>query len=861
MKSSLKLSKLLLLTTIFFAPSIAMAQDAGQPPAAEFEDDEIVVLGRNIPEPMRATSEVAAFLSAEDLARQGDDNAALALTRLTGLTVDPAGRYVFVRGLGDRYSSALLNGSPLPSPEPLRRQVPLNLFPSNILDGATVQKTFSPNYPGEFGGGIIDLRTLRMPREAFFTIKVGTGYNTASTGDEGLTYYGEASDWTGMSDGARAIPSPLANAIGQNQRINDVNFSDAQLEAIGESLVNSPLTVIQSEDLDPDFEGEVTAGSSFDLGSFNVGLVGVFGYDSSIRTQRAERVTQAAGSVGEEIESFSTTWDIVANAFGSASLGWDTHEIALTGLLVRSTSKDAQIDEGTNINDANPRHREATGWYERQLSSVQLAGEHGFGDLQLDWRTAFAQSTRDAPYEREIYYIIPPSGIVEYNSQLSNRTRFSYLTDEVASAGLDASYTLPLSAQREAIFSGGFAYSNAVRWYEQYTFSFTGPAVPAPTDVLQARPDYLFSPDNIDPSRFELHEFTGRDDAYKARMTLSAAYAAADVEILPLLRAAVGVRFEDGTQIVRTGNRFGETPANPVTIEEQYWLPAATLTWNFAEDLQLRLGYSQTIARPQFRELALTPYLDPDTDRIFQGNPALTNSEFTNYDARLEYYFGREQFVTAGLFYKTVTDPVEEVIILGGDGTSTFTRFINAPEATLYGAEIEYRTRFEMPFAAPFLNDPQWMFAVNYTYTFSEVTAGPGDTVINPVDGLPAPASVFGLDGSPLQGTPENIANLQFGYDTEFSQLTLLVGWVDERIARRGLGSLPEVIEDPGVSVDLVYRRDFNVGGTMLTLGLSGRNLLDEDHVEYQESAAVGRTDINTYERGQSFSVSLTAKY
>ena len=99
----------------------------------------------------QSRSRIANFLSMEDLDRTGDSNAAQALMRLTGLSV-ASGRYVYVRGLGDRYSAALLNGASLPSPDPLRRQVPLDLFPSNILAGATVQKTFSPNYPGEFGG-------------------------------------------------------------------------------------------------------------------------------------------------------------------------------------------------------------------------------------------------------------------------------------------------------------------------------------------------------------------------------------------------------------------------------------------------------------------------------------------------------------------------------------------------------------------------------------------------------------------------------------------------------------------------------------------------------------------------------------
>ncbi|MBL8549605.1 MAG: TonB-dependent receptor [Hyphomonadaceae bacterium] len=864
-------------------PTAAYAQDAAAPAATQeaappadvppADDDaaidasgEVTVLGRFIPQPMQQTSEVATFLSAEDLSRQGDDNAALALTRLTGLSV-VQGRFVYVRGLGDRYSSALLNGSPLPSPEPLRRQVPLDLFPSNILDGATVQKTFSPNYPGEFGGGIIDLRTLRLPSAPFLTLKVGTDGNTESTDKRGVFYYGEDSDWSGIADGARDIPGPLAAAIGTGRRINSTNFTGAQLETIGESLTNSPLTVVQSGPLDPDFEGEATMGTSLDLDNgANVGLVGVIGYDSSWRTRRAKRIGVQGDALQTDFDAVSSAWDIVFNLFGSASYSTEDHEIALTGLLVRSSTKDTELEDGCDV-DVDPAcatsiHNETTSWYERQLASVQLSGEHTFGALEIDWRTAFAQSTRDAPYERGITYFVVNGAASYPGTADANITRFSELTDEVLSGGVDGAYTIPLSEERDLVLSAGAAYSNSVRDYSLLSFAFRNAITQIPSDVLKARPDFLFSPDNIDPFRFEITEFTGRDDAYKARLTNMAAYVAADIDILPLVRASVGVRYEDASQLVRTGNRFGETPfAAPVTLANTYWLPAATLTWNFAEDLQLRLGYSQTIARPQFRELAFTPYVDPETDRIYEGNPYLVDSEFQNYDARLEWYFGRGQFITGGVFYKQIENPIEEVLI---KADRVKTRFLNAPEAVLYGAEAEYRTTFAMPFELPFLGGAEWIFGVNYTYTFSEVQADAGALVVNPTV-LPnltfVPASQFQLDGSQLQGTPKHIGNVQFGFQTDATQMTLLVGYVSERISRRGLGGLPTVYEDPGVNVDLTFRQDFAVGGSTISLGLSGRNLADIDHKEYQLSPTLGETDFNTYARGRSFSASLTAKF
>jgi outer membrane receptor protein involved in Fe transport len=875
MKSLRSLNRFLLLTTMLFAPSLALAQTPPPPeeePAATAEgtEDEIVVLGRNIPQPMRQTSEVATFLSAADLERQGDDTAAAALVRLTGLSV-VSGRFVFVRGLGDRYSSALLNGSPLPSPEPLRRTVPLDLFPSNILDGATVQKTFSPNYPGEFGGGVIDLRTVSLPSQPFFSLKVGTGFNVETTAKEGLIYHGADYDWLGYDDGLREVPGPIAAGFATPNRIGSGNFDEDTLEIMGESLVNSPLTVIQSTDIPPEFEAEATGGVSYQFGDAELGFVGVAGYDSSWRTRHASRGLVAEGAIIEQGESLSTTWDVTVNVLGGASVGWGENQIKATLLYVHSSSKDAQFDTRFDANaiGATPcldldecvdnRFNESTAWYERELASLQFAGEHVFGNLEVDWRGALARSSRDAPYERSLSRQIGSDGVPFYARANDNATRFSELDDESVSAGVDAAYTVPLTEQRDAVFNAGYAYSNTVREYELLTLVFGGSLLPGEEDVARARADFLFSPDNIDPQRFELFELTGADDAHKGGLLVNAFYLSADVELLPLLRAAWGFRYEDGRQTVRTFNRFGEPSAAPVTIENKYWLPAATLTWNFAQDLQLRMGYSQTIARPQFRELAFSPYFDPDTDRVYRGNPGLLDSKLENYDARLEYYFGSNQFVTVGGFHKEIDSPIEEVLTSPSFGNFE-TNFINAPRAKLVGGEVEYRTRFEMPFEGWFAGKT-WLFSINYTYTKAEVEAGEDDRVINPSDQQEVPASQFALDGAQLQGTPENILNVQFGFETDASQFTLLAGWTDTRILRRGFGTgLADVIEDPGILLDLVYRRDFKVLGRDFTLGLAARNLVDEPHQEYQETE-FGRVESNTYDLGRSFSASLTAKF
>ena len=874
---------LLLSTALVFSAPLAFGQEADsvpnetanqtaeEPPIEEVPPEPeadrtleaVVVRGEFIPEPQRATSQVASFLSSDDLVRQGDSNAALALTRLSGLSV-VGGKFAFVRGLGDRYSAATLNGSPLPSPEPLRRTVPLDLFPSSVLEGAAVQKTYSANLLGEFGGGLINLETLRRPRESFFTAKYGIAANDATTGKTGIFVRGSDTDWSGYDDGLRNIPGPLQALLSSGTSLS--GQTPAQIEAVGESLVNSPVSVIQSGELGPDQSASLEGGLRFDRGEFDFGLTGVLAFDTAWTTKEAIRQQVDGGLIGNDLTTFSTSLDTTVSGLASASVGRGNHDVQATLFYVHTGSSEAQISTGTDFNapgNTGEVFDESTGFYERELTFLQLRGDHEFGDIELTWRGATALSTRDAPYERSLRRLVDETGTPLYSVANNYGIRFSELEDTINSFGADAAYRLSIGGSREAVLSAGFDTSATERTYDFLGLRFVGGNA-LPDDVQVARPDFLFSPDNISPDRFILQEIITPNDSYAAELDVNAFYVQADIDLIDYVKGTFGVRLEDAEQAVRTFDRFGNPGAGDVNLSNEYVLPAATLTWNFADDLQLRAGYSKTIARPQFRELALSAFLDPETDRVYRGNSGLVDTELQNFDARLEYYMGRNQFITVAGFFKDITNPIEEVQY----STASFvfeTTFINSPKAELYGLELEYRTRFEMPLPGAFFDAREWLFSTNYTYTSSEVQAAEGQLIFDPVLRTPRDAALFGLDGSELQGTPENIVNLQFGWESDVDQLTLLVGFVDDRILQRGFGegsfALPNVVEEPGTQVDLVYRRNFNIGGRDLEFGLSGRNLLDEQHIEYQETEELGRTNFNTYDRGRSVSASISAKF
>jgi len=876
---SLTLTGVLLATSAMIAPGLAFAQTpAAQTPATQTQSepdvtgelDEVIVLGRYIPEPNRASSEVAAFLTAEDLQRTGDSSAAAALTRVTGLTV-VEGRFIYVRGLGERYSSALLNGSPLPSPEPLQRVVPLDLFPSNILQSVTVQKTYSANYPGEFGGGVIDLRTIGAPSEPFFSFSSSIGANSETTGRDGLIYFGSRTDFTGFDDGTRDVPGAIKLAFGSGQQINRTNFSPEQLQAMGHSLVNAPLRLLQRDEIPVNFGFEVAGGLSSDSRIGTLGLFGVAGYGNSWETRRGfQEEAQFSGDVIVPVTSKafeSTQNDIQLNLLGGLSLSNPDHQVRWTNFFVRNTTKEARVSAGPSLNRGGAIVRDDyTEWFVRQLFSSQLSGDHFFADgaLEFNWRAAVARTSRDAPYESRFQYGVNAAG--DFIHDNFNLISFSELDEEVLSGGADLSYTLPLSSAREAVFSLGVARTDSSREATRHDLQLQ--AVSGLTENQRlSRIDFLYSDFNINPTTIELREVSGTNGAgaYEAGLVVNAVYAQVDAEIIPLVRTTIGVRYEDATQTVMPRDLFGSAVFSETTVEEQYFLPAFTATWNFAENQQLRFGASQTIGRPQFRELAPQSYIDPESDREFTGNPFLVDTEILNIDARYEWYFARQQYLTAGVFHKNLERPVESVVVLTGDQRQQ--SFLNAPEATVFGAEVEAKKYFEFPdIGASFIANKRWLVQANYTWSDSEVHVRPDDVVrTQGGGGAPEQASFFIADGSRLQGHSEHVANLQLGWedDTAQSQATIIVNYVSERITARGAGAAgarePDYIQDPGIFLDFVYRKNFEYAGREVGFSLELRNLLGTDYDEFQELG--NRIRINNYTLGRSASVGLSARF
>ncbi|MGK6320462.1 TonB-dependent receptor domain-containing protein [Sphingomonas sp. DT-204] len=840
-------------------------------PGAESEAD-IVVVGRNIPNTVRATPQVVSVLSSADIARTGEGDIAGALQRVTGLSVVGNG-FVFVRGLGDRYSSSMLNGSPLPSPEPLRRVVPLDIFPTNIIASSLVQKSYSVNYPGEFGGGVINLTTRAVPENSFLKLGGSVAFDTVTTSELGYVYDGGGADVFGYDDGERTVPGFIKRAGASGTSVTD----PAQL--IG--LSNAPTTLVEENyHIPPNWTGEMSFGTSFDVGSVRFGVIGAGGLSNSWRTRDAiQQVSDApSGNLTRDFRTVTTDNRIIANGLLGFGAEFGEQKIRFTNLYIHDTLKQAILGAGSTSNvgvlpgDIQPFIQQNTNWFERQLIDSQLVGEFKFSDLSVDLRGSYANTKRKSPYEREFDYQYSTL-VNDYINQLSGlqsaTVNFSDLDETLWSGQADFAYKLP--TDRPITLSAGYYYSDTSRDSSRYTFEYRLPGGNALNlAVAQERPDYLLSDYNIQTYGIILQNTSTSLGAaeYDAKLRIHAGYAQVEGEITDGLRATAGVRYETGKEEVSTGT-FNRV------LDNDYWLPAVTLTWNFAADQQLRLHGSKTIARPQFRELAPQIYQDYESNRQFFGNPLLVDSQLWNAEARYEWFFARDQRITLAGFYKKIDNPIEAVAFFPSGSDNLQTGFSNAPEAQLYGGEVEVQKYFRLDniFSDPFFATRRLLFIANYTYTHSKITAD--DTLvpspIQPLNGNPVmiPANLLFDDGAPLVGQSDHLVNVQLGIEdtASLSQLTVLFNYASERVTNRGPVAagggtrLPDLVEKPGIRLDVVARQGFHVLGGEFELKFEARNLTKTRYQEYQTFADGKRVDVNTYNLGRVFSIGLSTTF
>ncbi|MBD3728982.1 MAG: TonB-dependent receptor [Sphingomonadales bacterium] len=907
MSTTARLAGVLFFTTALTTPSLAFAQDAPQPAPepdvaatdaqdqadqADQEDVEvsipggggqIVVTGRKDRNIARSSDQVVSVLSTAEIARTGEGNIAGALGRVTGLSVVGNG-YVYVRGLGDRYSLALLNGSSLPSPEPLKRVVPLDLFPTGVIASSLVQKSYSVNYPGEFGGGVINLTTTSTPNDPFFKVTFGISGDTETTGNLGYTYYGSDTDWLGYDNGNRDAPPALKAYFASGQLIGT---DPVDSTAIARELVTSRNGVVQRmSKTQPNYSVSATAGKTFTLGSVDLGVIAAAGYSNKWLTRDITQQSSQSSdlsSIETDFRQVSTDQRVTVNGLLGFGLEFGDQKIRWTNVYIHDTIKKASLALGQRPaqNGTTDFLQQRTAFYERQLFDTQLVGEFKLTDaLSLDVRGSYANTKRKAPGELYFEYVrsnspADPFGDIfvnrlNGNSGTANYT-FSDLNEDLYTGGADLTYRLTPTI---SVTAGG-AYSDTQRYNSRRDFIFRnsgstvcsgGVCVTDPvflSGIATLRPDILLSPGVVDALGIELNENDPGSPAFDAELEIKAGYLKTNLGFGPV-QIDAGVRYEDATQTTTPIQVFTSFPTvtPPTVLSNSYWLPAATITIDVSDGMQLRLNASKTIARPQFRELINQPYYDPDNNRPYRGNPLLQDSQLYNAEARFEWYFDRDQRVSAAVFYKKIDNPIEAFVA----GTDLLTSYANAPEAQLYGAEFELQKYIPLNGLgeSDFWQARRFVFIGNYTYTNSKLKVSSTDTVT--VFGAASnTATDYFRDGAKMTGQSDHIVNIQLGMENtdRLSQQTILVTYASDRVVSRGLNGTPpqpDVIEKPGLSLDFVWREGFTLLGAEMEAKFEARNILGRNHQEFQQ-VGDNRIDLNTYDLGTTFAFSLSTKF
>lgn len=845
--------------------------DSGQE-GIDIEVPGITVTGTRDRNVQRATSEVVSVLSADDIARTGEGDIAGALGRVTGLSVVGNG-FVFVRGLGDRYSLALLNGSPLPSPEPLRRAIPLDLFPTNIVASSMVQKTYSPAFTGEFGGGVINLTTLSLPKTPFFSFSAGTGGDTETTRNLAYDYYGSKYDWTGFDPGNRDKPPALAEFLASGERMSAGSVDTGE---IARELVTPRNALVQRVDQAPyNFSANMNAGNAWTLNDDSrLGLIAAAGYSNDWRTR--DILEQTPGSadlsvIDKDYQRIATDNRLVANGMLGLSYEFDPgSKLRWTNFYVHDTLKHTSLARGRQNNQrAGADYLEqGTGWYERELRSTQLTADLKLDPLTLGARASYSKSQRDAPFEIGIGYQRSNVAADPFGDQFINRldngnsgfatAAFSNLNETLKSAGVDVTWDFGASFKATA----GYDFAQTDRDSTRREFQIVAPSS-FPTAVAALRADYLLGPAVIDAFDIRLVETTESDPAFAAELRTRAEYLQFQANFGSQWDLSFGARHERGEQQVRPLQVF-DTLTNSgasTRLDNSYVLPAATLTWRLPNAMQVRLNASKTIARPQFRELMFQSYYDPEQNRAYRGNPLLVDSEFVNGEARFEWYFAPEEHLSVAGFYKKLDRPIEA--FTGFNDNTPVTSFANAPEATLYGAELELQKFFALDGISDrhFFSSRRAVLIGNYTFTDSRIGVGPND-LVSVYGTATQPASNFFVDGSPLTGQSDHLVNLQLGLEQmgTLSQQTILLSYASDRVTSRGAAGLPDIYESPGLRVDVVFRQGLNLFQQNVEAKFEARNLFGKGYKEFQERGG-NIVYYNQYDVGTSFVASLSVNF
>ena len=623
-------------------------------------------------------------LSSEFLGKTGDSNVASAMKRVTGVSII-GDNNVYVRGLGNRYSNIQLNGSQVPSTSPNKKEAPIDLVGSGLVDNVVVQKTYSPDQSGEFSGGSVQITTREFPDEKNFTLSYSTSYNSVSTFDNMLSYSGSSTDFIGFDNGKRKLP-----AIISSQRL-----TSGEVEGQVASQFHNDWNISNTAKSLPSQKISINFADQFNEDKLPIGLVSNFSYKYEQRTEpdKTMREIQSASDVGTALLRSDYISDVgIEKAKLSGMLNFfvkpnSTTKIGLKNLYSNSVNNSAHIITGNFVNAPAATRQTILDFDRRSIFSSTLEVDKAFlkfMDSRLKANVSFSQAIQDRPDRRTTQY-----------NQSTNSNAFNIFFD-------DGGNTHYFAKQNEKNYSAELKYEfNPLRIlkvkvggagtikdreFDARRFRYTNFSGGFPNDIRSEDPSVTLNSQLVVDGIIDLSETSTPQDSYTGSQNLVAGYLSTIWYPMNNVTWEIGARIENSDQEVETLN--DGSPQLIANVENTDILPATNLTYSLSDKTNLRGAFSFTLARPEFREISAFSFQDFIGGQIVYGNPNLNRTQIQNYDLRLETYPSAGELFAISAFYKHFEDPIE---LFYRFTERSEVEYRNGDEAILYGVELEGR--------------------------------------------------------------------------------------------------------------------------------------------------------------------------
>jgi len=779
---------------------------------------------------------VSDSIGKEEISNSASSNAAGALEKVTGVSVVGDG-FVYVRGLGERYSSTMMNGAVLPTTEPEKRVVSLDLFPSGLIENIKIMKTYTPDLPGEFAGGLVQLQTIEFPNQKMFQVNTKAGFNSRTTFDKFQTTPGGAADYFGFGGGNRALPSQIP----ADGRLIPGAFTPAQLQSFGQSFSNAWQPSVNSSQR-PNTDFSAVGGGTFK----RVGIVGAISFGNSAQTLAEKQRYYRQGGSGPitftdypDFNDYTETAKLGA-VFNVAIRLNDKNKIVFRNTLTHESDKAARNFTGYDGGVDGVISSERLHYVERLLFSTSVEGDHAVPSWKgsvFKWQLTFSKSGRNEPDLREVFRGQLPDGRFTFAALGSSGVRFfSDMNDRIYEPQAD--HTIPFfKGKISGIVKTGFRATIRSRDFAARRFRFIPQSSTTLNFLLPS--DQLFAASNIRPNGFQISEFTRGTDTYKADMDIYAGYSMVDMAIGPKWRIVGGVRLEKAKlNVVTVDNLIPNAAPATAKLDNTDPTPGVNVIYQLTPRQNARVSYSRTVSRPDFRELSPFDFNDVLGGFVVQGNPNLKRAIVNNFDARWESFPGGSQIIAVSFFIKKFTNPIEQTILPSNDLRQTF---VNAAGANNLGLEFEFRKSL----GSIHKRFKDFSFTSNFTFVDSNI------------DIKPENAGVVTSQSRPLLGQSRYIYNAigEWKRPAWNSQARFYSNYVSRRISGVGTFGLPDIYQEGNTFLDFVYQYSFKESGKW-ALRFDAENLADNKYRWTQ-----GGLPQREYQTGRTFQVGLSYSF